>query len=303
MEAIAHIAALNKRFGIEGVAQVVAGKGGLPMVRVNTKAAKGEVYLYGAQVTSWAPAGEPEVLFLSQDSYWEDGRAIRGGIPICLPWFGDKADDSNAPKHGFVRTREWRLDALSADEHGCVTLVCVLENDAGNALWPHEFCAVYRVTIGATLRLELSVINNGTSPMRFEEALHSYLRVGDVRQIRVEGLENTRYLDKTEKYKEKLQGGPIEITEETDRVFLQTRKPVEVVDGSLARRIVTEKKNSGTSVVWNPWKKLAAELPDFGDEEWLEMVCVEGCNVLHSPVVIEPDEEHSLVVTLRVERE
>src|ERR1700688_4101296 len=111
MDTLSRIDGLNKRFGVAGVAQVAAGHGGLPIVRVSTKAATAEISLHGAQVTRWKPAGAEEVLFLSEKSYWDAGRAIRGGIPVCFPWFGDKPDDSDAPKHGFVRTKEWRLDS------------------------------------------------------------------------------------------------------------------------------------------------------------------------------------------------
>jgi glucose-6-phosphate 1-epimerase len=123
MDPLSHIDALNRRFGIDGIAQIASGKGGLPLVRVTSPAAHAEVSLYGAQVLSWRPAGHEEVLFLSEQSHFESGKAIRGGIPVCVPWFRAKADNPKAPSHGFVRTREWRLDSLRADDDGSVTLV------------------------------------------------------------------------------------------------------------------------------------------------------------------------------------
>ena len=125
---------LNLRLGIAGVAQVVPGNGGLPMIRVATPATSAEIYLHGAQVTAWRPAGADEVIFLSERSHWEEGRAIRGGIPICFPWFRGKADDAKAPAHGFVRTREWQLESITADEGtgdelGSVTVVCSIDSD------------------------------------------------------------------------------------------------------------------------------------------------------------------------------
>ena len=299
MGTLSHIDALNARFGIAGIAQVVAGKGGLPVVKVTSPPASAEISLFGAHVTQWKPAGAAEALFLSEKSYWEAGRAIRGGIPVCFPWFAEKTDDVNAPKHGFVRTREWRLDSLNALDDGSVTLVCITENDQSTRLlWPHEYCVAYRITVGAKLRLELTVINRGKSPMRFEEALHTYLRVGSVHEIAVAGLDGLTYLDKTDGFRQKSQSGDIRIIEQTDRIYLNARGSVDVMDASGKRILRTEKANSATTVLWNPWSEQEAKLADFGDSEWLEMVCVEASNVQSSAIQLDPGGEHTMQVTL-----
>jgi glucose-6-phosphate 1-epimerase len=299
MDTLSRIDGLNKRFGIAGVAQVAAGNGGLPMVRVNTKAATAEVSLHGAQVTRWTPAGSEEVLFLSERSYWDAGRAIRGGIPVCFPWFGDKADDANAPKHGLVRTKEWRLDSINALDDGSVTLVCITESDAATRpWWPHEFCVAYRITVGARLRLELTVINSGKAPMRFEEALHSYLRVGRVQDVTVRGLDGIAYLDKTDNFREKMQSGEIGFTRQTDRIYLNARDAVDVVDTQLGRIVRTEKVNSENTVVWNPGIEQTAKIADLADDDWQRMVCVEGSNVQTAAIELNPGAEHTLRVTL-----
>lgn len=299
METLSHIDALNVRFGIAGIAQIKAGRGGLPIVHLTSPAATAEISLYGAQVTQWKPAGAEEVLFLSEKSYWESGRAIRGGIPVCFPWFGDKADDATAPKHGYVRTREWRLDSLSALDDGSVTLVCITENDASTrGLWPHEYCVAYRITVGVKLRLELTVINRGKSPMRFEEALHSYLQVGRVQDVTVAGLDGLTYLDKTDKYREKAQSGEVTITAETDRIYLNASGPVDVVDPELGRIVRTEKVNSQNTVVWNPWSEQVAKLPDMDIHQWEKMVCVEAGNVQGAAIQLDPGEEHTMRTTL-----
>jgi glucose-6-phosphate 1-epimerase len=299
MDTLSHIDALNARYGITGVAEVIAGNGGLPVVRVTTPVVAAEISLYGAQVTRWKPAGAEEVLFLSRKSYWEAGHAIRGGVPVCFPWFGDKADDAEAPKHGFVRTREWRLDSLSALDDGSVTLVCITESDATTRpWWPHEYCVAYRITVGTKMRLELTVINRGKAPMRFEEALHSYLRVGNVQEVTVRGLDGIAYLDKTDAFREKMQNGDVTIAIETDRIFLNTDGAVEVIDPALGRMVRTEKANSETTVVWNPWREQAAKLADFADDEWQQMVAVEGSNVQTAAIHLDPGEEHTMRVIL-----
>ena len=141
----------NERFGISSAAQVVAGQGGLAKVQVTTPAASAEIYLHGAQVTSWKPLGNDEVLFLSAESRFEDGKAIRGGIPICFPWFRGKADDAKAPAHGVVRTKEWELVSVAQAGEDVVVTLATQSDDASQRWWPHEFRAVYRVTVGAQL--------------------------------------------------------------------------------------------------------------------------------------------------------
>ncbi len=280
---------------------MVAGLGGLPIVRLTTAAAKAEISLYGAQVIRWKPAGAEEVLFLSEKSYWDVGHAIRGGIPVCFPWFGDKSDDPSAPKHGFVRTKQWRLDSLSALDDGSVTLVCFTESDASTRpSWPHDFCVAYRITVGAKLRLEFTVINRGKTAMRFEEALHTYLRVGKVQNVVVRGLGEGAYLDKTDGFKEKPQSGDVTFCKETDRIYLNSEGAVEVIDPALKRTLKTDKVNSKTTVVWNPWIEQSAKLADFGNDEWKQMVAIEGCNVQTAAIQLDPGAEHTMRVTLSV---
>ena len=290
----------NERFGIPGVAEVVAGQGGLALVRVTTEAASAEIYLHGAQVTSWRPSGADEVLFVSKQSLFVDGKAIRGGIPICFPWFRGKADDPKAPTHGVVRTKEWELTGIEQDGNA-VTVTLATENDeAGRRWWPHEFRVEYRVRVGKELSLALTVVNTGGSGMRFEEALHTYHRVGDAEQVRVKGLDGTAYLDNMDGNREKRQAGEVVFTAQTDNAYLDTTEPLEVVDPVLRRRIRTEKGNSRTTVVWNPWREGAKTLADFGDEEWRVMACVEASNIIAYAVELGEGEKHPMTAVLSV---
>lgn len=301
MDEVSRVDDLNRRFGIAGVAQVAAGNGGLPVIRVAMPAASAEIYLHGAQVTAWRPTGADEVIFLSERSHWEDVRAIRGGIPICFPWFRGKADDAKAPAHGFVRTKEWRLDSIAANEDGSVSVVCSTESDeATRRWWPHEFRVVYRVTIGDALRLELTVKNAGTEPFRFEEALHTYFKVGDAQSVRVRGLDGVKYLDNTDGNLEKTQQGDVVFAAPTDNAYLNTGAALELIDPSLKRAIWTEKENSATTVVWNPWRQGAAALSDLGEDEWQRMTCVEASNILGGAVELAPGEEHTLRAVIRL---
>jgi glucose-6-phosphate 1-epimerase len=295
----------NERFGIPGVADVVAGRDGLAMARVTAAAATAEIYLHGAQVTSWCPtmgrpAGADEVLFVSKQSRWEDGKAIRGGIPICFPWFRGKADDAKAPAHGVVRTKEWELIELAQDGDGVTVTLATESDEASRRWWPYEFRVEYRVRVGAELGLSLRVVNTGGTAMRFEEALHTYHRVGDAEQVRVTGLDGTAYLDNMDGNRQKRQAGEVVFTAQTDNAYLDTKSTLEVIDPVLGRRIRTEKKDSRTTVVWNPWREGAKALADLGDDEWRGMACVEASNILGYAVELGPGEEHTMTAVLSV---
>src|SRR3984957_14153955 len=154
---------LNQLFAISGVVSIGAGNQGLPRVSVQTPAASAESYLHGEQLTSWRPAGAEEVIFLSQNSQWEAGRAIRGGIPVCFPWFRNKAVDPKAPSHGFVRTKAWQLDSVTRTGDTVTISLSTASDEATRAWWPHGFLLAHRVTVGAELVQELTVSNTGTT--------------------------------------------------------------------------------------------------------------------------------------------
>jgi glucose-6-phosphate 1-epimerase len=288
------VAASFDRFGIPGVAQVVEGEGGLPKVHITTSELVAEMYLHGAHVTSWKPAGAEEVLFLSCQARWEEGSAIRGGVPICFPWFGRKSDDPKAPQHGFVRTKAWRLESI-AQVGRVVTVSMFTESDESTKTWwPADFRAVYRATFGPELTLELLVSNTGRTPFRFEEALHMYLRVGNVHEARLRGLDRVQYLDKTDSNRKKTQSGEIVLSSETDRIYLDTVGPMELADPVMRRATRVRKENSRTTVVWNPWVDKARAMSDLGDDEWTRMFCIESSNVADFAVDLAPGQQHSM---------
>jgi glucose-6-phosphate 1-epimerase len=292
--------AKSPRFEIPGIANVVEGNGGLQKVCISSPGAAGEMYLHGAHVTSWKPAGKEEVFFLSSQSRWEHERAIRGGIPICFPWFGGKAGDPNAPAHGFVRTKAWQLESI-AQAGDAVTVSMFTESDEDTKRWwPADFRLVYRVTFASELRLELVATNTGKTSLRFEEALHAYHRVGNVLQTRLGGLSTVHYIDKTDANRKKTQQGEIAIVSETDRVYLDTTDAIEMEDPVLRRRTHVAKENSRTTVVWNPWVQKAHSLTDFADDEWMQMICIETSNVSDFAVELAPGQTHTMKALVRV---
>ena len=300
MQGSPSIEELNRRFAIAGVAQITAGKGGLPRVSVSAPAATAEIYLHGAQLTSWRPAGGEEVIFLSAQSQFEPGRAIRGGIPICFPWFRNKAEDPKAPSHGFVRTKAWQLDSVALNGDAVAVSLSTWSDEGTRAWWPHDFHLVHRLNIGAELAQELVMTNTGSVPLRFEEALHTYYRVGGAEAVRVSGLDGVAYLDNTDGNREKRQEGDIVFTGPTDRAYVDTTHPVEILDPVLRRRIRLEKENSRTTVVWNPWIEGAHALADLADDEWRTMACVEASNIRAFAVDLAPGQQHTMKTSIRV---
>lgn len=294
------IEALNAAFAIGDLARLVAGQGGLPKIQISTPAASAEIYLHGAQVTAWKPAGFEDVIFTSQHSRWEDGKAIRGGIPVCFPWFRGKTDDPKAPAHGFARTKSWAIESIAREDDSiCVTLATESDESARH-WWPHDFRLALRIGVGAQLELELIVSNTGATSFQFEEALHTYHRVGDVRRTRVAGLNGVSFLDNRDKNRAKVQNGDVVMVDATDNAYVNTTAPLEIADPVLRRRIQIEKLNSQTTVIWNPWESGAQAMADLGDHEWQQMLCVEACNILGSAVTLAPGDEHRMAATIAV---
>ena len=302
MKTMSGVEELDRRFGIPGVVRICEGNGGLPRIQITASSAEGEMYLHGAQVTSWKPSGNDEVLFLSTKSGWQEGHAIRGGIPICFPWFRAKADDPKAPAHGFVRTTNWQLESIVEDKREVLVSMSIKSNEQTRRWWPGEFRLLHRVAFGPELTLELVCTNTGKTALRFEEALHTYNRVSDVANVRLEGLDTVHFLDNTDSNTEKVQHSDVKIASATDNAFLNTHNNVDLTDRDLHRRIRLEKANSSTTVVWNPWREAAARLGDLGDGEWTQFLCVEASNILAASVSLAPGEEHKMTAVLSTVR-
>ncbi|MEN3339063.1 MAG: glucose-6-phosphate 1-epimerase, partial [Acidobacteriota bacterium] len=262
--------------------------GPLPRLTVDSPQGTAEVYFHGAHVTAWRPALATEpVLWMSRFAIFEPGKPIRGGVPICFPWFGPHPAAASAPAHGFARISEWRLVEAAEDASGVVTLAMELAGGDVSPLWPHRFRLTYRITIGAVLRLALEVENAGAGAFTFEEALHSYFAVQDIRGTAIGGLEDTEYIDKVGGLRRARQGpDAIRFAGETDRVYLNTHATCVIDDPGGRRRISIAKTASDSTVVWNPWIDKARAMPDFGEDEWPGMVCVETCNVSPSAVTL-----------------
>ncbi len=294
---------LNARFAIDGHVAVEAGPGGFPVVAVRNAHAGATIALQGANVVAFQPRGQEPVLWVSQHAVYAEGKAIRGGIPLCWPWFGPHPTDPTKPDHGFVRARPWDLIGTAAADDGATNIRLGLADSAETrALWPHPFALELVVTVGATLRVALAARDTGSAPFVCGGALHSYFDVGDVTTVAIHGLEGCAYVDKVGGGV-KTQQGPVTIAGETDRVYQQTTATCTIDDPALGRRISVAKEGSRSTVVWNPWRDKARRLADFGDDEYPRMLCVEVANAPGDTVTVPPGGAHRLETTIGVEKQ
>jgi glucose-6-phosphate 1-epimerase len=299
---------LTDNFAIPGVLTFSQNEQGLLRANITTPACTAELYLQGAHLTQWQPSGQQPVLFLSERSFFTPGKAIRGGIPIIFPWFGARTatpEDprTDGPSHGFARTADWTLAFAALAGNDLHLTLTLSPTDTSRSLGYDQFALVYQITLGAELQLRLTVDNQGSQPLHFEEALHTYFSVGDSQQISIIGLSDTDYLDKTDNFKKKHQTDPLlKLTGETDRPYLNTTVPVNIDDPVLKRRITVDKAESKTTVVWNPWSTLIATLPDMSPDCWLTMVCIETANVGPNAITLAGGERHTMEAHLFVQQ-
>lgn len=270
------------------------GQGGLPALSVETPRCTGEVYFHGAHVTAWRPTGQEPVIWMSEASAFAAGEPIRGGIPVCAPWFGAGRDGDKAPAHGWFRLADWQLTGAE-DVDGRVRLTFHLDGaDVGHP----GISGDYVVGFGDELTVELTVTT--TEPLVLEDAVHTYLAVGDIAGVTVEGLDGAGYVDKAPGgVPDNTQDGIVTFTAETDRVYWHTNS-ARVVDPARSRVITLAKAGSSATVVWNPWIAKSAAMGDFGDDEWPGMVCLEAANALSGAVDLGAGESHTLRATYAV---
>lgn len=273
----------------------------LPGLTIETELCRGTILLQGAHVTSFSPTGHQEVLWMSELSEFEPGRPVRGGVPVCFPWFASGRDGQAPAKHGWARTNVWQLADVEARSDGTVRVTLTLTGEQVDDLmgFPADFRARFTVDFGRELTMALTV-QAGDAPLEVEEALHTYLTVGDVRQATIEGLDGSEYVDTVGGANvSRRQEGEVTFTAETDRIYDSSATTV-LVDPVLGRRIEVAKQHSATTVVWNPWVDKSAAMADFGDDEWTGMCCIETANAREHGVVLEAGASHTMTATVRV---
>lgn len=294
---------LNARFGLGEQLRFNTLGDGMVVAEISTGQCQARIALQGAQVMEWTPTGQQAVIWLSTDASFKAGKSIRGGAPVCWPWFGPHdSNDKAYPAHGYARTVDWDVLSTEALEDGRLRLVFRLkETDASRALWPHDSPVELHITLGTRLELELITRNNESAAIEISEALHTYFAVGDVRQVTVSGLDKTEYLDKVNNFARCTQQGGVNFAGEVDRVYLNTEAECVIEDSSMNRHLHIKKQGSRSTIVWNPWIEKALAMGDLGKDGYLNMLCVESGNAAENLVSIEPGGEHRLCVEYWVE--
>jgi len=285
---------LNQQFGIKDQLQFNQEVEGFVMVDISNQFANARISTYAGQVISFQPRHtEEDVLFLSDKALYQDGKAIRGGAPICWPWFGDDTSGFGRPSHGFVRNQPWSILATQSLEDGRSSVTLGLtETDSSLAVWPYQFELELEVIVGTELEIKLTTKNTGRNAFVISQALHTYFNISDVSNIAISGLDSKNYLDKLEGFKEKPQRGDVTFTEETDRVYQQAPESVWLKDKGFNRTINIKSSGSNTTVIWNPWSTSVTKITDLDESKYRNFVCIETANAADDIVTIQAKNEH-----------
>ena len=276
-------------------------KNGFEYIEVSNTSARAKIALQGAHLFHYQCVGKKPLLWLSDSSFFETGKAIRGGVPICWPWFGKHTTESNLPQHGFARNFLWTLvDVNETNEH--LTELKFLLKSSGESLklWPHSFELLLHITVGKTLTIALTTKNCDEKAFAITSALHTYFAVANIDKVSIEGLHNTQYFDALTKENTR-QRGRVCIAEEVDRIYREVHNPLTLHDQERTVRICTE--GSSSVVVWNPWADKCARMNDMADDAYKTMLCIETANALEDARLLAPDEEHTLTAIISSTKE
>jgi glucose-6-phosphate 1-epimerase len=296
---------LNIKYGIAGQLKFVMGDGGFPFILIRNRSATALISLYAGQVLSFLPTGEGEdLLFLSQKAYYDAGKAIRGGVPICWPWFGPDPKGLGRPSHGFVRNGLWAVSGTqAASEFETKIKLRFLETEQSESFWQQPFSLDLEIFVGNTLTLELTTRNTGDKIFSITQAFHAYLHVGNINQMQILGLDGIKYTDNLDSHAQKLQIGAVTVTGEVERIYTNVRNELIIDDSVLNRQIRIASSSNKTAVVWNPWTTKSEKLLDLENDGYQRFICVETGNVVSDVIEVPPANEYSLLTNFRISRD
>ncbi|MCW9025235.1 MAG: D-hexose-6-phosphate mutarotase [Gammaproteobacteria bacterium] len=264
---------------------------GMIIIHIKNKQASASICLQGAHILTFQPNNQEPVIWLSEEAKLAPGKSIRGGVPICWPWFGAHSSDSSLPTHGYARTTDWQLIQVQSLTDGRTQLE--FEFSYSPTL-PLPLSARYIVTIGTELDLKLISTNVSDTTIQLSNALHTYFQVGDVRDIRIHGLDGCEYIDTLVQNTRHTQDAAVIIDQEVDRIYLNTPRVIEIRDPGLNRRLCIHSRNSHSAIVWNPWIAKSERMGDLGKDGYLNMLCIETANAADDTVTLAPKAQHQL---------
>ncbi|HOT13707.1 MAG TPA: D-hexose-6-phosphate mutarotase [Bacteroidales bacterium] len=290
------VQSLNNKFAPRGNIFFKSGKGGHVYAKIDNRFAACEVSLYGAQVLSFEPHGEPDIIWLSKKSHYDKGKAIRGGIPVCFPWFGPHAEEKTYPQHGFARLIDWQVENVNNNPDGTTYIALYLcQNDFTKTYWPYDFEARVIITVGEQLKVELKVTNTGTEEFSYTDALHTYFHVSNIEDICVEGLMNAKFYNGPGATQLEAQNvEQLTITKEENRRYIGHSGACSFIDNGYNRKITIEKTGSNTTVLWNPWADTIKTMGDMPSDGYKNMLCIEPANAFNDIIALKAGESHTL---------
>ena len=301
-------AELNQAFAIEQShtqLRIENHVGEFSIIHLRNAHAEARISLYGAQILHYKPHDTAhDVLFLSDKAIYQSGKAIRGGAPICWPWFGADPENQGRPAHGFARNRLWQLSTTESLNDDATRVVLRLNDSPDTlALWPYHFQLELEIVVGKTLKLSLSTHNLSDQPMTISQAIHTYFAVADIAQTEVYGLEQLHYMDKSKAGQNALrtQDGSIKVKQEVDRIYLNSPSKIQIHDQAWQRCIRVHSSGSQSTVVWNPWIEITANMIDLNNDDYQRFICVETTNVADDTAIIAPNASHRLTAEYTVE--
>ena len=272
---------------------------GYPVLEIEHPSATARLALHGAHLMEWKPAGRRPVLYLSPQAVLKPGKAIRGGIPVCWPWFGAHPTECGLPAHGLARTRFWRLDEVREEESGVTVRLGLRDDESTRPIWPPAFATALTVSVGTDLAVALEGSNLANAPFLVGGALHTYLAVGAIEQVRVEGLEGARYEDALTG-SEAVQAGPVVIDREVDRIY-DHGGGCRMIDEAWGRAVTVQQSGSADLVVWNPWEEKTRSLGDLPPDGFRGFLCLEAAIASRHRVEVNPGATHRFSTRLSVE--
>ena len=268
---------------------------GLVFIHISNKLATASLSLQGAHLISFQPQAQQPLLWLSEEVIFAQKKSIRGGIPICWPWFGPHPSNSALPAHGYARTHDWQLLRITSLPDGRTQLEFELGySHESKQFFPAALQLRYTVTVGQSLELTLTTTNLSTSTITLSQALHTYFRVGDIEDVNIQGLDACEYIDKVNNDRHLVQHGNIKIGAEVDRIYLRTPRRMEICDSRLQRRICITSRGSQSAIVWNPWIEKSSRLGDMGHNGYRSMLCLETANADTAAIQLQPNAVHQL---------
>jgi glucose-6-phosphate 1-epimerase len=285
---------LDDRFGIEGELGFNETDEDMISVTIFNKFADVEISLYGAQIMRFIPHGSFDVLWVSTDSYFEIGKPIRGGIPLCFPWFGPHPTDTDKPMHGFARLMMWDvIETVSIETGETLVRLQLCSSEETKQFWPYDFCAKLSVLVGKNLEVKLSITNTGDQNFEYSAALHSYFSVSGIENIAIKGLQGAAYYNGFEKELNTQEEELLEIHQEENRRYVNTENDCVILDPLFNQAIRISKEGSKVTVVWNPGEETSAKMEDMPDDGFEAFICVETVNAYNDTIKLSPGENHT----------